>query len=73
MERKVIIRWRTKDAEAIEAIRKRFKLPHYTNVNGLTPGVLLPEDEPVFEECVRRGFFTFMDREWSFNGLSYSW
>lgn len=73
MERKVIIRWATKESASITAIRKRFKIPNYTTLNGWSPGTINDEDREVFEECARRGFFSYREVEWQFNGLSYSW
>lgn len=73
MEVKVIVRWCTRDEEAIALIRRRFNLPRYTTLNGLTPGTLRQEDREVFDECVRRGFFTYRKAEWRFNGKTYSW
>ncbi len=70
---KIVLKWCTKDEEAIAAIRKRFNLPKYTTINGFTPGTLEQEDKAVFDECVNRGFFTYREADWQFNGLSYSW
>lgn len=68
---KFVIRWNTRDAEAIAAIRKRFNIPEYTTVNGLTPAEIAPEDMEVFEECARRGFFGIMPLKWCKNGDQY--
>lgn len=70
---KVVIYWVTKDAEAIAAIRKHFKLPKYTTVNYQTPGAIEEKDMPIFEETARRGFFRYQRTEWTFNGATYSW
>lgn len=70
---KIIIRWRTRDDEAIAFIRKRFALPVYTTFNGWTPGILKPEDKEVMDECARRGFLNYREAEWSYNGVTYSW
>lgn len=70
---KIIVRWRTRDAEAIDIIQKRFGFPKYITVNGWTPGVLKPEDKTDFDECIRRGFFSFKVADWVFNGKSYVW
>ncbi len=68
---RLIIRWATKDRAAIEAIRKRFGIPRYTTVNGLSPVELKPEDREVFEECERRGFFSIIRRKWCKNGAHF--
>ncbi len=73
MEVKIAVRWLTEDPEAIAHIRKYFKLPSYTTVNGWTPGTLRKADREMFEECARRGFFNFMEVDWTYNGATYSW
>lgn len=67
----IVIKWQTKDKVAIEAIRKRFGIPKYTTVNGLSPAEVTPEDWSVFEECANRHFFGIMDMEWHKNGAQY--
>ena len=52
---RVIVRWTTRDEEAIAAIRERFNLPDYTTLNGWTPAEIKPEDMDMFEECAREG------------------
>lgn len=73
MEIKIIVRWNTRDKEAIAAIRKRFGFPDYTTVNGWTPAMLRPDDRVMLDECARRGFLSYQEKEWAFNGKSYSW
>lgn len=68
---KLVIRWRTKDKDAIEAIRRRFAMPRYTTLNGLAPALIKPEDRELFEECARRGFFSILDIKWRKNGGQY--
>ncbi|MBJ2189127.1 MAG: hypothetical protein JFR41_10955 [Muribaculaceae bacterium] len=68
---RLIIRWNTRDPEAIAAIRKRFGIPAYTTVNGWSPVEIEPEDMPVFDECARRNFFGIIRRKWSKNGGRY--
>ena len=70
---KVVLRGQTRDEAAVQAIRRRFGLPSYTTLNGETPGDIGQADKDIFDECVRRGFFTYRPTEWSFNGKSYSW
>lgn len=70
---KVVIYWVTRDAKAIAAIRKHFKLPNYMTVNGHTPGAIGEDDMTMFEETARRGFFRYQKTEWTFNGATYSW
>lgn len=72
-EEKVIINWHTRDEEAIRLIRERFGIPKYTTVNGHSPAVLKPEDREMFEETSRRGYFSFVRVEWTYNGATYSW
>ena len=45
----MIVRWITRDADAIAAIRKRFNMPNHTTLNGLTPVDVRNEDMEVFE------------------------
>lgn len=68
---KIIVRWATRDEEAIAAIRRRFNLPSYTTLNGWTPAEIKPEDMAVFEECARRGFFGIIRQKWRKNGDQY--
>jgi|GEM_PF-432383 len=70
---KIVIHWNTKDEEAIRLIRERFGIPRYTTVNGQTPAVLPADDILMFEETVRRGYFTYRRVDWTFNGATYSW
>lgn len=65
---RVIIRWSTRDKEAIAAIRRRFNFPDYTTVNGMTPVEIKPEDAQMVEECRRRGFFNVIHQKWYKNG-----
>lgn len=67
----LIVRWNTRDQEAIAAIRKRFNIPTYTTVNGWSPAEIKPEDMPMFEECARRNFFGIIRRKWCKNGGQY--
>lgn len=68
---RLIVRWVTRDKEAITAIRKRFGIPDYTTVNGLSPAEIKPEDMPMFEECARRNFFGIIRKKWCKNGGQY--
>lgn len=70
---KIVIHWQTKNEESISLIRKRFGIPQYTTINGQTPALLNPEDRPIFDETARRGYFSYDFRDWTFNGMSYSW
>lgn len=65
---KVVINWRTRDREAIRLIRKRFGIPTYTTVNGLSPADISDEDMAMFEETAKRGFFSFWHQKWCING-----
>ena len=68
---RVIVRWTTRDEEAIAAIRKHFNLPNYTTLNGWTPAEIKLEDMDMFEECARRGFFGIIREKWCKNGGQY--
>lgn len=68
---KLLIRWDTRDPDAIEAIRRRFNIPKHTTVNGITPAEIKPEDRELFEETARRGFFGIIRRKWCKNGGQY--
>lgn len=67
---KLIIRWTTRDAKAIEAIRKRFGIPVYTTINGFSPVLLNEVDREIFEETSRRGYFAIIHEKWCKNGAS---
>lgn len=67
----MVIRWNAKDSDAIAAIRKRFDMPEYTTVNGWTPCEIKQEDKSLFEECIRRGFFSVLRQKWRKNGGQY--
>lgn len=69
---RLVIKWLTRDKEAIAAIRQRFSIPNYTTVNGFSPVELADEDREVFEECQRRGFFTIFHQKWCKNGEAFS-
>lgn len=64
----MIVRWITRDADAVAAIRKRFNMPNHTTLNGLTPVDIRDEDMEVFEECAQRGFFAVIRQKWCKNG-----
>lgn len=70
---KFVIRWETRDAEAIAKIRQRFNIPSYTTLNGWSPCEIRPEDIPVFQETARRGFFSVVRHSWEFKNGFYSW
>lgn len=68
---RLTIRWITRNKDAIAAIRKRFNIPEYTTVNGLSPAEISKEDMPVFEETARRGFIGIIREKWCKNGGHY--
>lgn len=70
-DNRLVIRWVTRDVDAIAAIRKRFGMSSYTTVNGWTPCEIKPEDRELFEECARRGFFGILNEKWQKNGGQY--
>lgn len=69
---KFVIRWGTRDMEAISLIRKRFNIPSYTTLNGWSPVEIEPADKEVFDECARRGFFSILPKKWCKNGGLFS-
>ncbi len=50
------IYWKTKNAETISRIRKRFGLSYVTTVNGETFARIEDADMPLLRETERRGF-----------------
>lgn len=70
--RKLVVSWITNDQNAIEAIRLRFNIPHYTTVNGWSPAEIKPEDWELFQECENRKFIRIIDVKWRKNGKQYS-
>lgn len=70
---KVIIQWRTRDEEIISNLRKQFGLTTYTTLNGWTPGEILPLDKPMLDSCVRLGYLIYVEKDWTYNGVTYSW
>lgn len=53
---KLTIYWKTKDAECIKHIRKRFNIPSCTTVNGETVADIKDEDIELLRETEKRGF-----------------
>ena len=70
---KIIVRWRTRDEDVIAGVRKKFGFPNYTTFNGWTPGQITPEDRVALDSYVRFGFLTYMEKDWTYNGSTYSW
>lgn len=66
------VSWHTKDAEAIEQIRRYFGMPHYTTINGLTPCEIDSKDMAMLKETARRGFLSIINEKWCKNGGIYS-
>ena len=69
---KFVIRWGTRDKEAIFKIRKRFNIPDYTTLNGWSPVEIDSADKDIFDECARRGFFSILPVKWCQNGDLFS-
>jgi hypothetical protein len=70
---KMVIKWGYKlDDATVAAIRKRFKIPTYTTLNGFSPVEIAEEDMEMFEETARRGFFTIFRKKWCKNGAQFS-
>lgn len=72
MKEQLWVSWHTKDQEAIEQIRKRFGMPHYTTLNGLTPCEIEQQDMALLKETARRGFLSIINEKWCKNGETYS-
>ncbi len=72
MKEKLWVSWHTRDEEAIEQIRKRFNMPHYTTINGLTPCEIDTTDMALLKETARRGFLSIINEKWCKNGGIYS-
>lgn len=62
------IKWLTRDPSKISKIRRRFAIPDYTTLNGLSPAEISAADMPVFEECMKRGLFCIVPLKWCKNG-----
>ncbi len=67
----MVIRWITRDPGKMERIRRRFGIPAYTTLNGLSPCTVREEDMEVFRETARRGFFAVMPLKWCKNGGTF--
>ncbi len=65
---RLIIRWITRDVKAKQAICKHFGWKQYSTLNDLSPVALKLSDTPMFNECVRRGFFGVIPGKWWQNG-----
>ncbi len=65
---KLVVRWTTRDRQAVAAIRERFDIPSYTTVNGWSPAEIKEEYIPLFEECARSGLLSIIDKKWCKNG-----
>ena len=65
---RLTIKWLTRKPATIARIRERFAIPSYTTLNGWSPAEIDPEDKPVLEECVARGFINILPLKWCKNG-----
>ena len=68
MRMKLAVYWLTKDERVRQAIRERFKMFKYENVNGESPIEVEDDDMPVLEECQRRGFLRILPKKWCKKG-----
>lgn len=66
-----IVRWITRDEQAVVQIRKYFGMPCYTTVNGFSPAEIQHDQIETFLECERRHFFQIIRKKWTFNGAQY--
>lgn len=72
MREKLWVKWITRDSDAIEQIRRRFKMPRYDTLNGLTPCEIDTSDMELLKETARRGFISILNAKWRKNGDTYS-
>lgn len=72
-ENRIVIKWMTKNEGTIGSIRKKFRIPQYTTLNGWSP-VQVDSDEELglLAECERRGFISILPHTWSKNGGNYA-
>lgn len=69
-----VVYWHNRvSPEAIEAIRKKFGIPHYTTVNGESPCEVDDEQMALLRECERRGFLAIRQKKWCKNGDQFIW
>lgn len=59
---KITIYWKTKDAECIKHIRKRFNLPSGITINGETTANIREEDIGLLQETAKRGFIELRNK-----------
>ncbi|MBR4828189.1 MAG: hypothetical protein IKZ92_00085 [Muribaculaceae bacterium] len=70
---KCVIYWKCRDPEAIESIREKFGIPHYTTINGESPCEVDDDQVELLRECERRGFFSIRDKKWCKKGEVFVW
>lgn len=68
---KLVIKWWTRDTAVVESIRRRFCIPAYTTLNGMTPVEIKPEDMADFEWCWKHNLFSVLPLKWRKNGGVY--
>lgn len=72
MKEQLWVKWLTRDEDAIEQVRRRFNMPHYTTLNGLTPCEIDSTDMELLRETARRGFLSILNAKWCKNGDTFS-
>lgn len=70
---KCVVYWKKCAPDAIEAIRKKFGIPHYTTINGESPCEVDDEQLELLKECERRGFLQIRNKKWCKNGEVFVW
>ncbi len=68
-----VVYWNKCDPRAIEALRSKFNIPHYTTVNGESPVEVDDEQMELLRECERRGFLQIRPKKWCKNGDLFVW
>lgn len=66
------VEWITTDKELIARIRRRFNMPFYTTVNGLTPAQIKHSDMDYFRLGEKKGLYRIISFNWLKNGDTYS-
>jgi hypothetical protein len=69
MKTKCVVYWKKRATpEAIEAIRRKFNIPHYTTLNGESPVEVDDEQMKLLRECERKEFLQIRMKKWCKNG-----
>jgi hypothetical protein len=73
MKTKCVIYWKQCDPKAIEQIREKFNIPHYTTINGESPCEVDDEQMQLLRQCEERGFLSIRDKKWYKKGEVFVW